>query len=248
MARMAHLHQDIATLLKDGLRGARYLVRKTTRAGDDADPLRRGVHHLTSLADAVLSTTEETVSSLLRGAPGDEARSDAALMRACRRLSGLADADAFETLFTRTVYRLAETLLMRRGIDNLFIAEHDIAAAARDLTPPARDGADPARFWAEAAVALVARRPIRDIETAEHTPVSGDGFATEPNAAVFLTVALAGAVAATKDLDAAGLGAVPDSAAAVMDVRFRRFADCLDRRDPAHALEVEIASVLPFLP
>lgn len=246
---MAHLHQDIATLLKDGLRGARYLVRKTTRAGDDADPLRRGVHHLTSLADAVLSTTEETVSSLLRGAPGDEARSDAALMRACRRLSGLADADAFETLFTRTVYRLAETLLTRRGIDNLFIAEHDIAAAARDLVPPAaRDGTDPARFWAEAAVALVARRPIRDIEAAESASADGTGFATEPNAAVFLTIALAGAVAATKDLDAAGLGAVPDSAAAVMDVRFRRFADCLDRRDPARALAAEIASVLPFLP
>ncbi len=246
---MAHLHQDIATLLKDGLRGARYLVRKTTRAGEDADPLRRGVHHLTSLADAVLSTTEETVSSLLRGAPGDEARSDAALMRACRRLSGLADADAFETLFTRTVYRLAETLLTRRGIDNLFIAEHDIAAAARDLAPPAsRDGTDPARFWAEAAIALVARRPIRDIEAAESTSVGAGSFATEPNAAVFLTIALAGAVAVEKDLDAAGLGAVPDSAAAVMDVRFRRFADCLDTRDPAGALAAEITSVLPFLP
>ena len=265
---MRQLPDDLANLLKDGLRGARYVVRRGTRRGQDAMAFVPVVPEVVRLADSMLTATEKTASVLLLR---DHLAFEGAdsVQDAFAALRGAADEAPRKRLFVRLHYRLIEAVLKRLGIDNAFISEHEIAAAydvmhrrQRRVLATLKAGRDAnaaaTRFWVAAAVTLAARHPLREFDLPRRAGDHAHFLEQAPTPYCLLIVALTGAILTTR-LPARratgaprpvgdGIDSYIDSAAAVVSARFERFAAVLTQADAVEVLAGAFDTVLPFLP
>jgi hypothetical protein len=74
---MAPLTSELSILLKDGLRGARYVFRKGTRIGREGSTISPAVPKLARLADSVFTATEKAAAALLSSEGDDLATAEA---------------------------------------------------------------------------------------------------------------------------------------------------------------------------
>lgn len=251
---MGDLPNDIADLIKDGLRRVRYAIRKRGLHPDAADdPLRRGAREIAGLADGFLSQGEHAALDLLRG---ERARPAPARLADEARDLALLDSGQFDRIFANLHYHLMAGELTRLGADNLFIAKHRLSEVARKLradhpallvqarkTP--RDTEAQAALAAASCLGLITEAPIRRLDL----PDTACPLADAPTLSAALTSSLTIAICATRDLSGnLGLTACADSAEAVVMARLARLRTAIAAEDPVGNLAREYASVLPFLP
>ena len=258
---MRQLPDEFTRRIKDGLRGARYVVRRGARLGQDAVAFAPGVPDIASLTDTVLTATERTASVLLHRKRPDFDFPGTVLDAYAATLAE-ADPTQRKRLFVRLQYRLIEAVLRRLGVPNVFISEHEIALAydglqRRGRRNPAlpRASREPrpdeaTRFWVAAAVTLGVRHPLREIDLPRAADARTSCLERAPAPYCLLVAALTGAILTTRDNRAGddGLDATIDSAAAVVTARFDRLAEVFTKPGAVETLVREFAAVLPFLP
>jgi hypothetical protein len=177
------------------------------------------------------------------------------------------DDEAAERLFARAHYHAAKALLRGYGLDNVLIFEHaidrardtllrqhaDLVAGACDPSvSPADAKARAARVRLSAALtcALVAARPIKEVDPRRSASAVPRHLIASPNAWCFIAAGLSTAIASLPEESASPATSteILESACAITDVRFARFSAALDAGDPVEALAGEFNKVLPFLP
>lgn len=262
---MRPLPDKLRLLIKDSLRGARYVLRHGVRVGQDAVAFAPGAPNLARLTDNMLSVTERTASRILHrpqldfGMSGTVIDTYAAMLREPDRAQR-------KRLFVRLHYRLLEIVLQRLGVENQFISEHDIAAGFEALgrrrrqtlatLEPSGDikTAEAVRFWVSAAVTLGARQPLREFDPPRRNDLATACLVQAPTPFCLLTAALAGAILMVRHPDAEMQGdgerldAYVDSAAAVVTARFDRLREMYAQPRAVEQLTREFVAVLPFLP
>jgi hypothetical protein len=174
--------------------------------------------------------------------------------------------EAAERSFARTHYHAAKALLRGFELRNVLIFEHVIGRARDEVlrrhgdlvfrirdplaTSATQEGrADLVLLSAALTCALVAARPIKEIDFSTQATTTPRGLAGAPNPYCFTVMGLATAIASIED--EASLPPAPEileSVNAVVDLRFGRFAEALEAANPAEALALEFGEVLPFLP
>jgi hypothetical protein len=265
---MAPLTSELSILLKDGVRGARYVFRKGTRIGREGSTISPAVPKLARLADSVFTATEKAAAALL-SSEGDDLATAEAFAESFSAMLSTANKDEFRALFVRLLYRLAEATLTRLGVENAFISAHEIAAACWLLqqrhrktlaaVAPRRplNMAAVARFWASTLICLEQRRAIREIDLPQKEDFQKRFLETAPETYCLLIMVIAGATLTTRDL--AGLAADPDrlahsfedfidSAVVVVSARFDRLAAHMAAPDAIDLLSADLEALLPFLP
>ena len=177
------------------------------------------------------------------------------------------DEETPERLFARAHYHAVKAQLRGFGLRNALIFEHAIGrardavllrhadlvvrACARSAPPDDEDTrASKVRLCAAITCALVAARPIKEIDLRADHPSAPLGLVTSPNGFCFTAAGLSTAIASLQDEAALPSVAaeIVESANAVADLRFARFAAALEAGDPVEALTFEFNTVLPFLP
>ena len=172
-----------------------------------------------------------------------------------------------ERLFARAHYHAAKALLRGYGLDNVLIFEHAIDRAREALLrqhanlvaracDPSVSAADPVRraervrLSAALTCALAAARPIKEIDPRKVSSAAPRHLIASPNPWCFIAAGLSTAIASLQEECAfeATSAEIVESARAITDVRFTRFAAALEARDPVEALAAEFNEVLPFLP
>lgn len=172
-----------------------------------------------------------------------------------------------ERLFARAHYHAAKALLRGYGLDNVLIFEHAIdrareallrqhadlvaRACAASVSPSdATTGAARVRLSAAVTCALVAARPIKEIDRRKASSATPRHLIASPNPWCFVAAGLSTAIASLQEESASPASSpeIVESAVAITDVRFTRFAAALEARDPVEALAAEFNEVLPFLP
>jgi hypothetical protein len=174
--------------------------------------------------------------------------------------------DGAERLFARTHYQAAKALLRSFGLTNTLISEHAVGRARDEImsrhndlisrlsTSPialdeTRNSDDRTRLCAAATAALVAARPIKEVDFAQRSHTAPRAFVSAPNVYCFIVLGLATAIASTtKDVSGSQPRDIIESANSVVDLRFPRFAEALQSEKPVEALTREFDEVLPFLP
>jgi hypothetical protein len=175
--------------------------------------------------------------------------------------------EAAERLFTRAHYHAVKARLRGFGLHNALIFEHAIGRArdtvllrhadlvARVCAPSVSPIADEARamrvrLCAAVTCALVAARPIKEIDLEVRDPSLPGSLVAFPNAYCFTATGLSTAIASLQDEagSPASAAEIVESANAIVDIRFARFAAALEADDPVEALATEFNEVLPFLP
>jgi len=265
---MAPLTSDLSILLKDGLRGARYVFRKGTRIGREGSTLSPAVPKLARLADSVFTATEKAAAALL-SSDADHLASTDAFSQGFSTMLATRDKEEFKALFVGLLYRLAEATLMRLGVENAFISAHEIAAAGWLLrhrhrkTMAAMTARRPftivevARIWATILMCLEKRRAIREIDLPKTSDFQKRFLETAPETYCLMIMVIAGATLTTRDL--AGPSADPerldcgfedviDSAVVVVTARFDRLAAHLAAPNAVDLLTADLEALLPFLP
>lgn len=258
---MRQLPDGFTRRIKDGLRGARYVVRRGARLGQNAVAFAPGVPDIALFTDTVLTATERTASVLLqRKRPDFEY--PGTVLDAYAAMVAETDPTQRKRLFVHLQYRLIEAVLRRLGVPNVFISEHEIALAfeplQRRLRPVMawrRTSREPrfdeaTRFWVAAAVTLGVRHPLREIDLPRAADARTSCLERAPTPYCLLIVALTGAILTTRDNRTGddGLDATIDSAAAVVTARFDRLSAVFTRPGAVDTLAREFAAVLPFLP
>lgn len=259
--------EDLEYLLKDGLRGARYVVRYGTKRGERAR-LPPGAAQVARLTTSMLGAAERTVESVLLGEPQRSYGSSLA-QDVTAAFTRTANAAQRRRIFVRLLYRLLAAVLRQMDVENRFISEQEIARSydrlnarnprALDVfaTGAAVDGQDMARFWATAALALAASSPLREFEMPRQDGLRVRLLGRAPKPFCVLVVALTGAVLTTQvviradrsaERDDEAVGQIIDSAIAVVGARFDRMLAALRHPRGEAMLAREIAAVLPFLP
>jgi hypothetical protein len=174
--------------------------------------------------------------------------------------------DDAERLFARTHYHAAKALLRGFGLSNMLISEHAIGRARDDVTrrhgdlvrrlrtslaePAAKpETHDRVLLCAAVTAALVAARPIKEVDFSHSSTEAPRGLTSSPNAYCFTVLGLAMAIVSVQDEAGAPQARdIVESANSVVDLRFQRFAEALEAERPAEALAREFGEVLPFLP
>ena len=265
---MAPLTSDISILLKDGLRGARYVFRKGTRIGREGSTISPAIPKLARLADSVFTATEKAAAALI-SSDEDHLASAEAFAQSFSTMLETRNKDEFRALFVRLLYRLAEATLTRLGVENAFISAHEIAAACwllqqrhrktlaavgprRPLTLAAN-----ARFWATILICLEQRRAIREIDLPPKEDFQKRFLEVAPERYCLFIMAIAGATLTTRDLLgpaadpdrlACGFGDFIDSAVVVVSARFDRLSAHAAAPDAVDLLTADFEARLPFLP
>lgn len=259
---MRQLPDEFARRIKDGLRGARYVVRHGARRGQEVVSFAPGLPDIALFTDTVLNATERTANVLLqRKRPDFEY--PGSVLDVYAELLAEADPAERKRHFVHLQYRLIEAVLRRLGASNVFISEREIALAHDSLQRRqrrrvaalrvAREEASPeeaTRFWVAAAVVLGARHPLREIDLPRAADARSTCLEQAPAPFCLLTVALTGAILTTRDNRDGddGLDATIDSAAAVVTARFDRLHAMFTGPGAVDNLIREFAAVLPFLP
>jgi hypothetical protein len=173
--------------------------------------------------------------------------------------------EAAERLFARAHYHAVKALLRGYGLDNVLIFEHAIdrardavmrqhadliARACNSSASPADSKARDERVRLSAALtcALVMARPIKEIDPGRAASAAPRHLIASPNAWCFIAAGLSTAIASLQEDSSATSPEIVESARAITDVRFTRFAAALEAGDPVEALAAEFNEVLPFLP
>jgi hypothetical protein len=265
---MAPLTSDLSILLKDGLRGARYVFRKGTRIGREGSPISPAVPKLARLADSVFSVTERAAAVLL-SSDEDHLATAEAFAQSFSTMLATPNRDEFKVMFVRLLYRLAEATLTRLGVENAFISAHEIAAACSLLRQrhrktlaavvPSRPltTAAIARFWATTLICLEQRRAIREIDLPPTEDFQTHFLQSKPETYCLLIMTVAGATLTTHDL--VRHGADPDelscrfedfmdSAMVVVSARFDRLAAHMAAPNAIDLLSADLEALVPFLP
>ena len=265
---MPPLTSDLSIILKDGLRGARYVFRKGARIGKETSALSPAVPRLAQLADSVFSVTEKAAAAFL-ASDETELASEAVFAQAFCAMLATRDRNEFKALFVRIMYRLGQATLTRLGVENAFISAHEIATAGWLLRhrhrktlasitsqrPPTV--AALARFWATTLVCLEQRRAIREIDLPPSGGIHRRFLEESPETYCLLILAIAGATLTMRHL--AGAPDDPDfkdrtfdeyidSAIAVVTARFERLSAHAAQPDAIELLSADLEAVLPFLP
>jgi hypothetical protein len=274
---MRHLTDDIVLSVKDAVRNLRYAIRSeagSSRASafgevgakpayERASSRGNGRSHVARFVDSVFTEVESGALALV--SPVRDVGRSIAFPRPVSRYFRPGDAirdEAAERLFARTHYHAAKALLRGFGLRNMLIFEHAIGRARDavatgfgDLVKTACDQptlageAERVRLCAALACALVAARPIKEVDFSMADEALPRGLLASPNAYCFTVLGLSTAIASLHDqAELPAASEILESANAVVDVRFERFATALEADDPAGALALEFEEVLPFLP
>ena len=242
---MRQLPDEFASLLKDKLRGARYVVRHGARLGKDMVAFAPGMPDVARLAERLIAATERTASAIMmRERPDFEC--SGTVLEVWEAMRAANDDTERKRLFVRIHYRLSEAVLRHMGAENVFISEHEIALAYEALRRNHRRvlswrstrevrSADTVRFWAAAAVTLAVRQPLREIDLPPQVGPQIRYLEQAPTPFCLLTVALTGAMLTTqpparsergtpvRPRDDDELDGYIESATAVVTARFDRF-------------------------
>jgi len=243
------LRTGLKFLIKDAIRGARHTVRQVSRGSAPLD--FPGRSELTGLADTMLTSIEETVVAWRYGSDQTEDMIREALggYEGLRTLIGKA---GFEDRFASRTYRLAKGILLRRGLDGVYLSEFAYARAGkminRQLSLETVGGAardvSAARFAAVVTLALVETVPV--VVSTDATPPTTDPFRTQTN----LACASATGLAIAAYVSRSGLNAVEcvDSAGDLAVAAFPRIQRALATDEPVAALAMIFAELAPFVP
>jgi hypothetical protein len=274
---MRHLTDDIVLSVKDAVRNLRYAIRSeagSSRASafgeagakpayDRTLPRGNRRSHMARFVDSVFTEVESGALALV--SPVLDAGRGLAFPRPVSRYFRPGDAvrdEAAERLFAHSHYHAAKALLRGFGLRNMLIFEHAIGRARdavrtrlADLVgtvceQPALAGeTERVRLCAALTCALVTARPIKEVDFSMADEALPRGLLASPNAYCFTVLGLATAIASLHDeAELPPASEILESANAVVDVRFERFAAALEGEDPAGALALEFEEVLPFLP
>ncbi len=227
--------------------------------------LRR--HRLAKFVDRLFTEVESDALAL---SPRRERLHDAIFPRPVTAyFAGLhrPDDEAAERLFARAHYQAAKALLRGYGLDNVLIFEYaidrardallrqhaNLVAGACDPSVSPTDAKARAycvRLSAALTCALVAARPIKEIDPRRGASGAPRHLVASPNAWCFIAAGLSTAIASLQEESAsrATSAEIVESACAITDVRFARFSAALEAGDPVDALTAEFNEVLPFLP
>jgi hypothetical protein len=225
-------------------------------------------HRLAKFVDRLFTEVESDALGLV--SPRRERLHDAIFPRPVTAyFAGLHrhDDEAAERLFARAHYHAAKALLRGYGLDNVLIFEHaidrardallgqhaDLVASACDLSVSPADAkarADWVQLSAALTCALVAARPIKEIDPRRGASATPRNLIASPNAWCFVATGLSTAIASLQEESAspATSAEIVESACAITDMRFARFSAALEAGDPVDALTAEFNEVLPFLP
>jgi hypothetical protein len=238
-------------------------------APDRSTPRKaRRRHRLAKFVDRLFTEVESDALGLV--SPRRERLHDAIFPRPVTAyFAGLHrhDDEAAERLFARAHYHAAKALLRGYGLDNVLIFEHaidrardallgqhaDLVASACDLSVSPADAkarADWVQLSAALTCALVAARPIKEIDPRRGASATPRNLIASPNAWCFVATGLSTAIASLQEESAspATSAEIVESACAITDMRFARFSAALEAGDPVDALTAEFNEVLPFLP
>ena len=227
--------------------------------------LRR--HRLAKFVDRLFTEVESDALAL---SPRRERLHDAIFPRPVTAyFAGLhrPDDESAERLFARAHYQAAKALLRGYGLDNVLIFEYaidrardallrqhaNLVAGACDPSVSPTDAKARAycvRLSAALTCALVAARPIKEIDPRRGASGAPRHLVASPNAWCFIAAGLSTAIASLQEESAsrATSAEIVESACAITDVRFARFSAALEAGDPVDALTAEFNEVLPFLP
>ena len=239
------LRAGLKFLIKDALRGARYTMRRSRGVGA---PLDFPARELKRIADNVLTSIEETVVTLRYGSDQADDMIRTALLDYSSLPAAIGGHD-FESRFASTNYRLSKAILMRRGLDAIYISELVYAGAARRVARQAQpQGSEwrPSLFAAEVAGALIEAAPIRRSRPANDADAKADVFRSRPNEACAFAIGLAISSWLSKD----GINAVDcaESASAIAGAAFGRMETALHGPDATLALAAIFEELAAFVP
>jgi hypothetical protein len=271
---MRHLTDDIVLSVKDAVRNLRYAIRSQAEASRPAgsigtetqDRLRRAGRNrrrVAQLVDSVFTEVESGALALV--SPGRDIGQGIRFPRPvtdyfARGRPG--HDEAAERLCARTHYHAVKALLRGFGLRNVLVFEHAIGRA-RDTVLARQAGLvtcvrvggsdsprdDRVRLCAALSCALDAARPIKEIDGSETREALPQGLLATPNAYCFSVIGLATAIASVhEEAELPSAAEILESANAVVDVRFGRFAASFEADDPVEALAFEFNEVLPLLP
>ncbi|MFE1598763.1 hypothetical protein [Methylobacterium sp. ID0610] len=244
---------DGETLVRDGYRGARLLLRTGTRLLPDGVPLARGVSRLARRVDETITRAETIALSVLRPHAGREGLAE--LLHALTTCA--ADRAEFARVFVEVQYLLIESVLRHWGAKNVYISEHLIRLALRtvearhaSLVTRLRDGREPdpaliGTFATAAALALIGRQPILYV-SAEDGPTQRPITAESCNVPCFLAAALALTGYAREP--SSDLAPYVMAAADIIDARHERFTDLCRRPEALSLLDAEFSSIASAMP
>lgn len=251
------IRSEIKTIVKDTLRGARYVMRHSAGHAGAGSRLAPPLGGLSAIADTLLTSTEEMILIVAGTGPRDEEMRLKAAMEAFGALCRGAAGPRFGAAFRSAHYRLIAAVLVRRGARNAYVSEQALALAAETLALKGGTAAKavaggteagvPA-FAAAAMLALLAAEPLRMADL----PPSGadDPFGRAPKTATILSAVLAGAIHASREerMERVEAAVCLDSATDVVEAVFERFEAALTDTAPAARLAALLADLLPVLP
>ncbi|MCB8881382.1 hypothetical protein ACELLULO517_14125 [Acidisoma cellulosilytica] len=264
---MSPLREELSIILKDGLRGARYMLRRGVRFGMEPNRLSSAVPQLARLAGSVATATEKAASFLSHDSVPITSERFSQSISDVLTTKSRAEARA---IFVENIYRLSEQVLVRLDVENAFISSVEISLAFSLLWSDHREAQRATRqkplftrlsltrFWVFTLVHLNRRSPIREIDAPALEPsAKREYLETNAEAYCLLIVTLAAATITARYLAADGqfsegssaeLDHSIDSAIAVITARFKTFSTHLDQPNAIDLLCIDFETVLPFLP
>ena len=245
MARIQNPTDSMAAV-KDGLRRARYEIRRRARGSRETDALSALLPLPFALAaDAVFSAVETAALGLR--APRDRKSDNLTFPRplgAYFRAFGATAED--EGAFANELYYATKGLLRHFGAEDFLVSEQAFESV-RERMSALRGGPgeiDICAFCAGLAVEIAAARPV--LRIAFGAGIGPRNLMLAPNAYCALVMALAVALA-TSDKNAEP-NRILHAADLTVDACFGELSRALRAREPGPALAAELRALLPHLP
>ncbi|TBW33284.1 hypothetical protein EYW49_20745 [Siculibacillus lacustris] len=231
---------EIAIVVKDVLRGVRYLFRHSS--GPHLPPPLPGLGTLTTIGDTLVHRLADTVAGRNAG-EGAGSRVESAL-RDLATLAGQARDDVFVERFRSATYVLAKEVLALRGVGNALVSEYAFTSAARSphLAKAERNAAT---FCAGVTLAITAAAPVNLIDLPE--PCARDPLSLSPNSAVACAIGLATTAWMDKRGEVAGAECLASAVEMIVPLH-ARMATAMGAPQPMPALAGLFAEYAPFIP
>lgn len=261
---MQKLSNHVILSIKDQLRNARYIVRRSaTREGRSEGSSFELPQPIASVANAIFTQAEAAASVLFSDVEGG-VESKVFPLPVTTYFGHPDEETERGAAFTQSFYNGLKILLRNFGAREFLVYEEAIESARSELllrhgdliwaAIGAKDDAagreSITRLCAAVTCAISAQRPIKALDIDFDAPALPKHLLASPNAYCAIVLGLATAIVSL-DRDGEELGdeAVVVAADMAVDARFSKFGPALrGNRDPVNDVADVFSTVLPFLP